>query len=88
MAVFDPEFQAELRAESLHEDLIKWIGEHCGTPSKFANFVDAKTEIQTEMVDAVPATRGDRAVRAALVALWRKHEAAENRRLGRQAAFV
>ena len=84
----DPEFLAELRAERVDETLVTWISTHCGTPAKFANFVDNKGEIQAEIVDKVPATVGCRVTRATMVALWRKHEASENRKLARQAAGI
>lgn len=87
-AAHDPEFLAELRAEGVHENLVNWMKEHCGTAARFANFVDEKSEVQAEIVDKVPATAGCRRTRATIVALWRKHGAAESRKLARQAAGI
>ena len=53
----------------IHADLVAWIGNHCGTPSKFATFAGTKADIQAEIVDQVVATRGNHSTRAAVVAL-------------------
>ena len=84
----DPEFEAELKTEGIPDDLIAWMATHCKTPARFAFYVDSKEEIQTHMVDQVPSTRGNRTVRAALVELWRKHSAAQERKLSRAAAGI
>ena len=84
----DPEFEAELKGEGVPEELIAWMATHCKTPARFAFYVDSKEEIQPLIVDQVAATRGNRSVRAALVELWRKHSAAQERKLSRAAAGI
>lgn len=84
----DPEFEAELKGEGIPDDLIAWMATHCKTPARFAFYVDSKEEIQTLIVDQVASTRNNRTVRAALVELWRKHSAAQERRLSRAAAGI
>ena len=44
--------------------------------------------MQELIVDQVPITENDRGVRAALVKIWKRHEAAQDRRLGRMAAGI
>ena len=44
--------------------------------------------MQELIVDQVPKTKNDRGVRAALVKIWKRHEAAQGRRLGRVAAGI
>ncbi len=84
----DPEFQNELRSLNIPEDLVTWMGVHCPTPARFAYFIDEKTEMQQYIVDMVPATKGNRTVRSALVELWKRHLACQERKLSRQAAGV
>ena len=84
----DPEFEAELKGEGILDDLIAWMATNGKTPSRFAFYVDTKEEIQTHIVDQVASTRGNRTIRAALVELWRKHSAAQERKLNRAAAGI
>ena len=70
--VMDPDCEAELLAEGLHVDLVRWMMANCGTPARFANFIDNKAEAQEHILDQVPAVNENRSQRAAVVARWRK----------------
>ena len=68
----NPEFEAELRAEGLHADLIAFIMTQCGTPERFANYFDSNSDVLEHIVNRVPATEDDRNAQAAVVSLGRK----------------
>ena len=84
----DPEFEAELKREGVPSALVQWLVIRCPNGPRFANYVDKKEEMQELIVDQVQETRSDRGVRAALVEVWKRHEAAQDRRLGRMAAGI
>ena len=88
MAAADPEFAAELRREGIPETLITWLLPRCPNGARFAFYVDRQQEIQEVIVDQVEETKGSRSVRAALVEVWRRHQAAQERRLTRSAAGI
>ena len=87
-SLVDPEFEAELKREGVPSALVQWLVVRCPNGPRFANYVDKKEEMQELIVDQVQETRSDRGVRAALVEVWKRHEAAQDRRLGRMAAGI
>ena len=82
-------FRAELVAKGLHDDLITYM-ETCRIHSSkdLANYIDTRAEIQDLLVDRVSATRNNRAMKAALTAVWRVADMAENQRIERVAKGV
>ena len=56
LGVMDPDFRAELVAEGLHADLARWMLASCGTPARFAKFIDSlRAESQDHILDQIPA---------------------------------
>ena len=84
----DPELEAELRREGIPTALVEWLVIRCPNGSRFANYADKKEERQTLIVDEVAVAKDDRGARAAQVEIWKRHEAAQDRRRGRMTAGV
>lgn len=71
-------FRRELEDLSIPPELIMWMeGQSILDHSLFANYVDDRHEIMEEIVNKVPVTRNDRAVKAKLTKLWRAAENSE-----------
>ena len=64
----DPNFEAEMRAQGLHEKLVEFLLTNCGTLERFSCFAESRSEVVSEILEKVPEVKGDRAQRAALIA--------------------
>ena len=84
----EPSFCAQLQTAGIHADIIAFLGNDKNrvySITRFANFIDQRSEIQSHILNHVAACKDDRGQRATLCELWREADIAEQHRLENKA---
>lgn len=89
IGAMDAGWKQELEDRGIHHDVIAFFAsERITSPSRFANYIDRRDEIETLIVNKVPAVSGSRSEKTLLTELWRELDQAETLRLSRKANGV
>ena len=78
-----PSFCAQLQTAGIHADIIAFLGNdknRVHSITRFANFIDQRSEIQSHILNLVAACKDDRGQRATPYELWREGDIAEQQR--------
>ena len=86
-ATMEPQLTQILSQIGVHDDIIQWMVNHdVITTNQFANYLEARNEVQTKILDQVTPQRGSPGQLARVKMAWRQAEAVCARGLDRLSA--